>query len=272
FGRATITVTDDSNHRFVSVPVSVTVNGVVQTVATDGNGNAKFTQLQPGRYTFTATLVGGLADGSYTVDGPATVVVTAGANQWGTIKLRRLYGNIEIIVRDAAGNLIDKAMNVTVVSGPSRYGWGQTSSWPIYIVNSGIARIKDVPIGAYQFSADMNPLMAQGHCYNNKKSGIVNVTAGATTSSTIIVFRCGQATVTVIDDTKAPVPVATVTIDGVTKTTDANGRATFDLQDGTHSIRASKGGYTGGTPQPVTVTLANSGNTSLAISIGTRQW
>lgn len=134
-GHAAITVTDGTNP-LSGATVSVTVNGTVQTAPTNELGQATFTNVPTGTYTFTA------AKSGYDTN-TASVTLTNKITAAGNISIPAQSGGI-VWIRVRNENMIPQNSKVVSVDVNGTIQSGLTSP-------AGYATFINIPVGTYYF-------------------------------------------------------------------------------------------------------------------------
>lgn len=246
-GGANITVNDASNAPLSGATVSVTVNGQEQTMTTDANGVAAFTNLATGTYTFTATK----ADYN---SNTASATISGGSIAAAAVTLTRQTGNAKITVTDGTLPLSGATVSVTV------NGQAQTAT----TAANGEATFTNIPTGTYTFTATKSD-------YESGTANDVAITVGATATSTIaLAHQTGSAKITVTDGTLLlSGATVSVTVNGQEQiaTTVANGEATFtNIPTGTYTFTATKSGYGSGTSNGLTIAKGATATATVALT------
>ncbi|WP_371377224.1 carboxypeptidase regulatory-like domain-containing protein [Sporomusa aerivorans] len=229
-GNATIIIHDGTNP-ISGATVSVTANGAVRTATTDASGQATFTNVPIGTYTFTAAKSG--YDSSTT-----SVMVTNGTTVSGTIALVRQLGTITITITDRTNTVSGATVTLNETTSGTTDEMGQVIFY-------------SQPVGMTGYTVTKS-----GY---DTKSGSITIVNGTAASETIAIIRqTGTATITITNGID-PISGATVTIPAFawTVTTNELGQATFtDVPTGTYNFTATKTDY-------------RSNNTTVPVSHGT---
>ena len=176
-GGAKIMVTDGATP-LKDATVSITVNGQAQTATTAANGEASFTNLPTGTYTFTATKAG------YGSNMANNVAITSGATTPATIALTRQTGNVKITVTDGDNPISGITVSVTV-NGQVK---AETTN------AQGEVTFTSIPTGQYTFTA------TSGFASNTAD---VTIAADAMASKTIFLPAMGSVDFTVTNGSGA---------------------------------------------------------------------
>lgn len=246
-GNATITVTDGASP-VSDASVSVTVNGQAQTATTAANGEATFTNIPTGTYTFTATKT------DYGSATASDVVIANGATATANITLTRQTGGAKITVTDGTAPLKDATVSVTI------NGQTQTATTD----TNGVATFTSIPAGTYSFTATLAG-------YGSGTANDVAISNGAEAAAAITLTRqTSGAKIMVKDAANAPIKGVTVsvTVNGKEETakTDTNGVATFtSIPTGTYSFTATMAGYVSGAANDVVI--GNGAEATAAITL-----
>ena len=239
-GKAMIAVRDVRSTPLAGATVSVTVDGAVKTLTSDGNGGALF-ELLPGTYTFTAAKTG-------FVTATTTVAVRATVTANGVITLSGSPGGAIITVTDGTKPL----------SGITVKGYGYNLPEVSQVTNSqGVATFNGIPPANYLFQVNQT-----GY---TPASINLDIKTNTTVSGTITVAReHGDASILVLEDASSYTPLTgatvSVTVDGALqqKTTDASGKVSFTgMPTGDYTFAAAANGYKN-TTLKVTVYRGNS--------------
>ena len=218
-GSITVYIRDKSTNALIP---GATVSGAGTSGSTSTAGTVKFSSLQIGSYSFTASKAGYL-------NGTGSASVTkAGDNISVTIYLTPI-GSVTVYVRDGNTNAL--------ISGAAVSGAGTSGTTN----SSGAVRFNNLQINTYSFTAS-----ASGYISG---SGSASVTkAGDSLSVTIYLTPIGSITVYVRDQvTNALISGATVSGAGTSGTTNSSGAVRFNnLQINTYTFSASASGYRNG--------------------------
>ena len=133
YGSAAITVTDGTN-AVSGATVSVSVNGITQTATTNEAGLATFSNLPVGSYTFTASKTGYNSN-------TASVTVTNGTTQTGTLALSAQYGSVNLAFASGS-NASTENYTVTITNGTNNYSNTINNT-------TRTATINNIPMGNY---------------------------------------------------------------------------------------------------------------------------
>ena len=232
-GSAKITVKDnDANAPVKSVEVSVTVNGKEEKAYTDTNGEATFTNIPPGTYTFTATK-GGF------VSAAEDVVIGNGAEATAAITLTRKIVDVSITVIDQDDKPIAGAKVTMTVAGEKVEKLADSSGKVTFEKLSG----------GYYYNFTPTKL-GYGH------SSYSFVLEDTTTKIVQLFIPTKEITITVIDEAGKPIEGVSVSTDvfngeitaPVNETTNASGIAVFTkLVANDYTFTATKAGYVSAT-------------------------
>lgn len=260
-GNAAITVTDRTNP-LSGATIRLTGNGEDRSATTNDTGEASFTDVPTGTYTFEASKDG------YT-NGTADVIISYGNTATATIALRQIV-DATITVKDYdTGELINDATVSVTVNGQVIK---KTTD------EAGIATFTQIPAGYYTFI-----VIKAGY----STSSLSTTISGQTETITLIRPK-GQITITVKGTDGQPISGVTVStmvelggeMQPVTKTTDTNGIALFtELPTHVYTFTATKAGYVSNTTEVIvlgaqqkagTITLSPSpGNAEITVTDGT---
>jgi len=231
-GSATVTVTDTAGDAVSGATVTASSSSVQVTTTTDTSGDATFTNLPAGSYTFTATSGGdSITTQTATVSTDSTTTVTT--------TLPTSGGNVQVTVTDSSSNLVSGA-TVTLTSNGTTVATGTTAS-------NGVALLSGITAGTYTVSAS-----STGYDLNSTKS--VDVTTGQTSTATLT-MTIKDETITVVDNYQWAIPYFTFTLNGSSYQTDANGQIVVSsLSPGTYTLTDST--TTSGLSTTITVTTA----------------
>lgn len=218
-GSATITVTDGDN-RISGITVSVEVNGQEKTETTNAQGEATFTSIPTGQYTFTAT--SGFASET------AVVTIEADGIASKTISLPAM-GSVDFIVTNGSGAVSGAKISVTV----------NGNQIDKYSGADGKASFANLPVGNYTFD-----VTCTGY---ESKSQSVTIARNTTGNVPLTINKIITAQVNVKDSAGNKVQFVSVRITGNgvdrTETTDRYGDATFSLPAGTYTFTATRNEY-----------------------------
>ena len=233
-GHATITVDDGAD------PIegaSVTLNG--HTDATNAQGQVTFSNVPIGDYTVTAAKTG-YASGS--VD----ITIADGETATATVTLSRQFGGATITVNDGTDTIEGASVTLN----------GQTNATNA----EGQVTFSNVPVGDYTVTAAKTG-------YANG-SAAITIADGETATATVTLTRqFGNATITVNDGTNT-IEGASVTLNGQTNATNAEGQATFNnVPVGDYTVTAAKTGYTSNS---VDISITDGATATATVSL-TRQ-
>ena len=218
-GAITVYVRDKATNALIS---GATVSGAGTSGSTSTAGMVKFSSLQIGSYSFTASKAGYL-------NGTGSASVTKAGDKISVTIYLTPIGSVTVYVRDGNTNAL--------ISGATVSGAGTSGTTN----SSGAVRFNNLQINTYSFTAS-----ASGYISN---SGSASVTkAGDNLSVTIYLTPIGSITVYVRDQvTNALISGATITGAGTSGTTNSSGAVRFNnLQIGTYSFTASASGYRNG--------------------------
>ncbi len=166
-GTGNITIFINPGNVVSGATVSVTVNGQTKTATSDSAGQAQFTALPAGTYTFMATAA------RYN-SGSASLTVYQGANN-GTINMTPQLGNATITV-------LDKTTNKPFARGVPVNLTGNGLSQQVITNANGVAAFNNIQVGTYTFST----LAPAGYVNTSVNATIGNNT---TVTSTINIPR-----------------------------------------------------------------------------------
>lgn len=219
-GSITVYVRDKATNALIS---GATVSGAGTSGTTGTGGMVKFSNLQIGLYSFTASKSG------YISGSGSTSVTKAGDSLSVTIYLTPI-GSITVYVRDQVTNAL--------ISGATVSGAGTSGTTN----SSGAVRFSNLQINTYTFTAS-----ASG--YRNGSVSASVTKAGDAITATIYLTPIGSITVYARDkDTNALLSGVTIAGAGTSGTTNTSGAVRFsNLTMGTYSFTATKYGYTSGT-------------------------
>ena len=214
----TLTVNDGAN---VLEGASIEIDG--QTLSTNDQGQAQVS-LTDGNYDYTVSL-----DGYLGISGSVTV---AGAAVSETISLTKI-SSVTLTVTDGT----DPVEGATVIFNSLE----STSS------SDGTVTYEEVVDGTYDYSVAMAGYVAA--------TGTITV-SGADVAEAVTLTAVYQVSLTIVDGGGSPVAGASVTFDGVSATSDADGMASFsEVVDGTYNYSVEHADYIG---QTGSVTVAGS--------------
>ncbi|MPM32961.1 hypothetical protein SDC9_79528 [bioreactor metagenome] len=234
---ATITLVDSNTHNPISnATISVADNGYGKNIETDSSGQAVFTGMPDGTYTFYVTA------GNYYGARPS-YTITGGTSLTQTISLNPLMGSATFTVLDGADSPVDSAIVSINVNGVTKTA--TTSS-------SGIAAMS-LPVGTYSYTVSKS-----GYISSNG-----NVTIRYSTNSPIEVSLIrqpvGTVSVQLVNMASMPIVGATVQIsgNGITQTqvTESHGRVYFaNIPYGLYTVSTLYMGF----PSSASVMITNS--------------
>ena len=218
-GSAKITVTDGDNP-ISGITVSVTVNGQVKTETTNAQGEATFTSIPTGQYTFTAT-------SGY--DSKTAVVTIAADTPASTTITLPAMGSVDFIVTSGSGPVPGAKISVTVNGSKIDKNSGA----------DGKASFANLPVGNYTFD-----ITCTGY---ESKSQSVTISRSITGNISLTINKIITAQVNVKDDAEKNVWGASVRVTGngvdQTKTTDSYGNVTFSLPAGDYTFTTTCNNY-----------------------------
>ena len=247
YGSAKVTVKDNTGNFVSGATISVMIGSATQTVTTDAQGTANFTDMSTGRYTFTVSKTGygtnqTIADMS---NGAALSVA---------VQLTLIPGSADILVVDSSSKALANA--AVTLTGNGQNNTVNTSS-------TGGAHFTGLTPGSYQISVTL-----AGY---ETGSGAVNVTGAQSVSAIInLIKHAGNAALTVTDSatTKSLVGATVkVTANGqaLSASTNAQGVATFnDLLPGTYTFSIEMASYNTGS---AAATIAVNSTTALQVAL-----
>ena len=243
-GNATITVMGpNGTERLTDAQVQVTGNGKDITVPTDNIGEAKFTRLPVGTYTFKVTK-SGYDEATFNAE------ITDDTTFKKTITLtKQTLGKATITVTDNATPpaKISGATVTVKEKGTNNTIDTQYTSW------SGIATFGNIPNGTYTVTVDKDG-------YDSASLDLV-VNGGSQSPTITLTRQCGKAVVVVTDksDTTKYVEGATVTIKSlggnpIILPTGSNGSVSFEnLPVGAYNVSVAKDNYVTSTNNSINV-------------------
>lgn len=203
----------------------------VLTQSTDGNGQSDFGGLEPGNY----KLVENTAPSGYEIMVKSTdVVVEAGKITEVTIKNKPIKNRIKIVKKDSSDTLLSGAKFQIVNSSGTVVDTLTTGS-------DGTATSKDLPYGNYTVKETVPP---SGYEIANPSSQ--DITISNTTSTYVVNFvnnkKPGKLTIVKTDENGGKIQgVVFEVYKGSRKvgtiTTDSNGQASIDLEEGSYTYK-----------------------------------
>ncbi|MDD4599521.1 hypothetical protein SDC9_03962 [bioreactor metagenome] len=218
-GGAKITVTDGDNP-ISGITVSVTVNGQVKTETTNAQGEATFTSIPTGQYTFTAT-------SGY--DSKTAVVTIAADTPASTTITLPAMGSVDFIVTSGSGPVPGAKISVTVNGSKIDKNSGA----------DGKVSFTNLPVGNYTFD-----ITCTGY---ESKSQSVTISRSITGNISLTINKIITAQVNVKDDAEKNVWGASVRVTGngvdQTKTTDSYGNVSFSVPAGDYTFTTTCNNY-----------------------------